>query len=645
MKKNNIFFIPLMVVLGAIGVFSSASAAGNFQSVVYTLSPTTIIVTNPITHKAQTQTVDPDFTCMPYRITSAWEGQLTYGLNYSTSTFSTKTDAINATLTSLKNCLNIAYGPAIGTAANYVATQTGVFRTQNYDPAWSAYNNNFRTKSVCAVAPSSGSYFFVSNANTCTVTSVYNGFSRQVDYLGSLPETTHLRTLRCYNSALSGCSVADAVAPTYKYNGDLNVQISSIDGGFKLTWNDLSAAVGVVVSYDVLKKDNSGNYSVQLTNPMITGTSFTDAHPDPLKIQYYQVNAYNSNNSFIGTAFVDTSTLLPISNIPVTYIKGAGFYASMLDSAVISMTNNSEDPSFVIPCSGFKYQDENTLVDGVCNIANAPSGVYDMLLKVGSSTFTLPKGFTLTYPVPTALVVNIVPGSNVNDGMLKINSVQGNLYTGAIIGVESGNTRGIHTYTLANFDSATNSFCADTACTAGNPIEFDISDVLRAVNGDLSKIQIFVANDVGSLPAIYSDANGNPLSLSDLGLSCVHNPDTSTWIQNWSPAAPSSICPVNSVNAVDNCGVSTSTSGTLACTAPQTSCDSITNQCVCTPLTKATACASAGWECSNGDLLPDGCGGTIDCGNCSFTCKDITVAGVKVGQTCKHCGTDHQCDN
>jgi len=621
----------------------SAPIKEMYMSVEYILSSTTRTIYNPMTGKSTTQTIDPDYTCTPYKVASAWEHQFVYEINYKNQ-FETKEEAINSTLASLENCLQISYSPTIGNNANYVFKLTGTYTISPPNSAKAAYNNNFNAKSACAAYPGSGFNYLVSNANTCVNNSpitwpctlsnglpatcsgtAYNGVSKQVDYKKTLPEAIHLRSLWCYNTPSFDCTVKDALVPTYKYNGELDIQISSINHGLEISWADIEQKIGTKVLYDILKKDSNGNYNI--INPRTAITAFKDNRlKDLSKPQYYKVEAY-SNNSLIATALADNSDMPPIFNEVSVTINGTGFAKEMEESAVISMSkiNGSGDPDFVpftIYCSEFTYQDSHT-ADVKCNITDAPTGVYDVIFTMGDKTYTLSRGFTVTYPKPTATTIENV-SSNLDDRVLKIGAVKGdNLYIGAIIGVKSGDKMGTNHYTLDYFDYDTNSFyCNDPIACPDGLMKFYIGDIMNFTNGDLSKIEIYLANDDGSIISEYKDAvTGNLLTLQDLNTTCSHK----SW-GNWSKGDPSGLCPGNPTTRIDNCGITESSSGTLICDPITQTCNVAANQCVCRPETKAELCANK--LCGAAQTR---CGNYISCTNydkgvCDlqgrFTCGD-----------------------
>lgn len=586
-----------------------------FTAIEYTLAPTTRTVYNPMSRTTTTQTINPDYTCTPYlprgRGVSAAPGYVDQ-INYKKS-FPTKTEAINSTVASLTSCLN---------ANNYLYTITGRYRPLQVRPPTAA-ELNFTAKSACAAAPASGSYLWIDNTNTCAISGgIYNGVSKQVDYIKTLPETIHLRRLFCYNSSLLGCSVADAIVPTYKYNGDLDPKISSINHGFEIVWEDMKQYVGTDVYYEILKKNSSGVYNI-VVNKEKNKTAFKDDRlKEPALTQHYMIKAYGSNNSLMASAYIDSSSLGAVKNeVPVT-IHGSGFTESMnsslQDPNAVFMTNK-QDPPFTIPCSGFKYSSSNTLADGKCNITNAPTGPYDIILAIGSDRYVLPGGFTVTYPTPTAITIENV-SSNLNDGFLRIGSIKGdNLYIGAIVGVKAGSRTSADHYTLSNYNYDTNSFyCNDPVTCPDGLMKFNISDIMSYTDGDLSQIEIYLANDDGSMIGTYKDSVNDPITLQDLGASCV----SSTWIWK-NDLDPSKLCPpLNYATRIDNCGKEEIWSGTLTCPANYV-CDFRTNKCVCTP--NSNVCG------------PDGCGGTRLCTDSSKPiCKHD-------GSACVQCLSSGDC--
>ena len=603
---------------------SAVPIGGKYQSVEYVLAPTTQIITNPITHKSVTQTIDPDYTCTPYKISSAWEGQYVYAINYKKS-FPTKADAINDTLTSLKNCLKISNSPAIGTTANYVIQLVGGFAPSFYDPAKTAYINNFKSKSTCTVAPINGSFSLLSNANNCaqsgtvtvsciagigdicTTRPLYTGTARQIDFVQTMPETVHLRTTRCFNSTLINntagkaplCTFADAIVPTYKYDGDLNPEITSINHGFQINWADLSKNVETTVYYDVAKKDANGNYNI--IKNKTTDTSFRDDRlRDPSQIQYYQIYAYNSNNSAIALDRIDSSNMPGVKNEVSVTLNGVGFNlikdSLNLPSTHIYMNNNTKNPAFIVSCNGFEYQDTNTLINGKCDITNAPTGEYDVVLEIEGTPYTLPKGFTVSYTQPTAISIENI-SSNLNDGVLKIGTVKGdNLYIGAIVGVKVNGNSSLNHYTLNNFDYDTNSFyCNDPVTCPDKLMKFDISDVMKLANGDLSKIELYLANDDGSLIQAY------PSNLNNLGATCITS--TWTWTDNLNA---SKVCPGYTTTRTSNCGEVVTEGGTMQCSTTNSICRG--TECICIPLSleqaRAKYCKPNNYNCG---MITDGC--------------------------------------
>ena len=606
-----------------------------FRSIKYVLAPTTRTVTNPITRKVETQTIVPKYTCTPY--TDVYSGIGFFGpysfINYGES-FETKEDAINATLSSLTNCLNISYPNIVGDSTNYVILGIGGYRPLFFDPARIPYDNNFKAKSICATTPIGGSYFLVSNSNTCTLNSgIYNGISRQVDYLRYMPETVHLRTLFCYNTDISGCSISDDIVPTYKYEGNFNAEIKSINHGFEITWTDLSPIIEMDIKYDIKKSDGLNYYTI--LNRTIDTTFIDNRLQNPSEIQYYEILAYDSTGLFITSTRIDSSKLPPVKNEISVNLQGSGF--NLIENEIktgnvsVSMTNNQSNPEFIINCEDLTYQDTNTLIANKCEISNAPTGEYDVLLKTNSKTYTLakPDGFTVSYPEPENIIISNISSVQI-DGTINIGPINGDgLFTGSIIGISTvDETIKWPCFILGSYDYDLNQFENDGICDANT-----VKMALNYVGGDMSKLVIYTSADPRSISSIYINPTFKS-SLSDLGVTCTNT----SWI--WKDGLePAMVCPGNIATRISNCGEVVTENGLLQCdyeNKPRSAC--INNQCICIPLTKDTACATVGWECANGDLLPDGCGGLIDCGNCSSKCIDIYV-----GQICPECKSDHKC--
>jgi DMSO/TMAO reductase YedYZ heme-binding membrane subunit len=89
-----------------------------------------------------------------------------------------------------------------------------------------------------------------------------------------------------------------------------------------------------------------------------------------------------------------------------------------------------------------------------------------------------------------------------------------------------------------------------------------------------------------------------------------------------------------SKSVTDNCGTTSTKTGTLICTSPQTC---INNACSCTP----TTCAAQGKNCGS---ISNGCGGTLNCGTCTSpqTCGGGGTANV-CGSSCTP--STEICDN
>lgn len=567
------------------------------------------------------------YFCSPYLVPSngqVW-GWPTTRINYIGS-YSQKADAISATIQSLEDCLRVR---------GYQLTQSYIYFAYGFVfPSYSPYKmwgyQGFKTMSYsfsctfdCFGLPAGICALF---GSSCT--STYNGEARQADYSATSPESVHLRHFACYNSR---CGQYDNSVPTYQGSeftapsDPRNAVIRAVNHGFGINWAAPASTGGTSVSYKVYRSNSASNFTDAVTMSVGSVLSFTDNKfkDIPTETLYYKITAINTAGLESPGVIVNTSGLNFQNIISSITITGAGFLPPPSKNEV-SLINPS-DVAHPINCTGFLYKDSHTLINGVCDISTATTGVFDVkvVIKDASGTIVaqgmLPSGFHITYQKPDENIVIAPSNIDLTSGTLTINSIKGgNLYTGYKVFVVADGIKH-ECFALSNYDWDKQEFGGGSCLI--DPAWFVVT------GGDMSKFAIVVSGDE------KSDA----LAVSGLNFSCSSNA--------WSPDA-STVCQEQSLVQISNCGSARNVLGTLEpvwtpvineltcgslvqsannCNPVRTrpvngskvcgiteSC--IDNLCVCQPKTAYQACiVEVGWECGS---RPDGCGGTINCGSC-----------------------------
>ncbi|MBU4348667.1 fibronectin type III domain-containing protein [Patescibacteria group bacterium] len=640
----------------------------------------------------------PSFICTPYLI--EFSGQnYSYGeqsnlINY-TDLYETKEEAINATINSLETCLNNNDYIDKSAPEDWEWTNGGAWAKENqrwYDRGWiydwmedylvwdwyrsSGIYGSLTTFSAPPLLPPSlltcinkpvfdvvsNAKLWAHNSNSCIRNTDYTkvvGVARQIGYQKISPEYVHMRKIDygCNWEFLiqSNRQISDVSVPTYKLitvapsAPEINIEISDNKHGFDVFWESPEFTGGLPVSYRIYRSTDENFPDDSSTTIMTIGEgifSYSDNKiKDPnLNTLYYKVVAINDKGPSDGV-IVDTSDLIPIENyVENMTIKGYGFLAPPITYEVNLMSVAPAD-FYNAECKEFVYSKDLdsgdiSLINGVCNITNAPIGNYKLHVKMFDvdgniiEEAYLPSAFKITYKEPIDVNAYFSDVTLTDDRILGIEWIEGgDLYTGAIVkavvnGIEQD------CFNLSEYDDDNERF-------PGGQCKIS-EELMNATGGDMNKINIVVANDSFSPRISLSEAAANlETGTNFTGFECVSNV--------WTPT-PLTVCEGQSFTQINYCGEARTTEigtklsiwspklsekcgeftqvdeigckddqpaiGTIICSETEHKICGENNECIINPATctkdwvKNNKCIPNNWECG---LVTDPCDNVWSC--------------------------------